>query len=176
MNGATDGKNRTRPSTAVYRAVMQAIEVRRVELGLSMATVCDLAGTQDGFYGKMIYPDTPNGRQARWETVQDVIEALFGRGFTVQIVPDAAENKRLLSVPSIDAAASAQALKVRHWRHSKHFAALGALGAKARLAKMPAALRTKQARKAAKARWKKARAAERAGLEHQARNAEARAP
>ncbi|MCK1585471.1 hypothetical protein IVB03_39445 [Bradyrhizobium sp. 168] len=145
--------------------------MRRVELGLSMATVNDMAGTQDGFYGKMIYPDTPHGRQARWETVQDVIEALFGRGFSLQIVPDETENRRLLSAPSIDAAASANALKVRHWRHSKHFAELGALGAKARLIKMPAELRSKQARKAAKVRWKKARAAQRAGEQHKVRNA-----
>jgi hypothetical protein len=142
----TKGGNRTKPSTAIYRILMMEFERQRLVRGLSMAQVDDLAGTQDGFYAKMLYPDAPNGRQSRWETVQDVADALFGRGFAVQMT---ASEGAVLSVQSIDKGASSNALKNRHWRHSKHFAELGALGAAARLIKIPAEMRSKIARKAA---------------------------
>jgi hypothetical protein len=169
MTAATDGKNRTRPSTAIYRALMLAIEARRIEMELSMATVNDIAGLQDGFFSKMIYPDTPNGRQARWDTVQLAVEALFGKSFVVQIIPGDDENMRLAAAPGIDKGSSTNALKIRHWRHRKHFEQLGSLGGKAR-AKLPDHKLTAIGRKGARARWKKARAAQRQGVLHKAAN------
>lgn len=157
------------PSTAVYREFMACLEGRRVELGLSMATVNDMAGLQDGFFSKMLYPDTPSGRQARWETVQLAVEALFGKGFTVHIVADEDENRRLASAPVVDACASANARKIRHWRHSRHFAELGRLGAAARNR-----LGKEKLSAAARKGWKKRRAAIRQGQAHKAAN-EARA-
>jgi hypothetical protein len=168
---ASDGGNRTRPCTAIYRTIMVEFERQRLSRGLSMAQVDDLAGTNDGYYAKMLYPDTPNGRQARWETVQDVGDALFGRDFVIQIN---GVKTLMPSMPGIDKGASSNALQVRHWRHRRHFQTLGALGAKAQHAKRSPEERSKAARKAAKARWKKARAAERAGEQHLAKNAQAR--
>jgi len=165
---ATDGKNRVRPSTAIYRALMIAVEARRLELELSMATVNDLAGLQDGFFSRMIYPDTPSGRQARWETVDLAMEALFGRGYTITIQPG---EMRMPSMPRIDKGASSNALQVRHWRHRKHFQTLGQLGAMALHAKRTPEQRSKAARRAAKKRWR----AVRQGLAHKKRNEEARA-
>lgn len=156
-------------STPIYRAIMMAIEARRLELGFSMATVNDLAGTQDGYLAKMLYPDTPSGRQARWETVQLVVEALFGRDFTVQIVPG---NYTMRSAPSIDKGASNKSLQIRHWRHRKHFVDLGTLGAAARNSKLSQEQRTRSARKAAKTRWKRIREARRRGEAHKAANAD----
>lgn len=164
------------PSTAIYRALMAACEGRRVELGLSMATVNDLAGLQDGFFAKMLYPDTPSGRQVRWETLQLAVEALFGKGFTVHIVADEDENRRILSAPRIDDTASANARKIRHWRHTRHFQVLGSLGAKSLFSNMTKEQRSAKARRASKARWKRARAAKRSAEEHKKQNAEARAP
>lgn len=158
------------PSTQIYRELMAALEGRRVELGLSMATVNDMSGLQDGFFAKMIFPDTPSGRQARWETVQLAVEALFGRGFTVNIVADADENRRLAGAPVVDENASSNARKIRHWRHTKHFVELGRKGAIARNA-----LGTDAHRAAARKGWKKRRAAKRAGAAHKTAN-EARAP
>lgn len=169
MTTGSAGGNRTRPSTLVYRMLMLAIETRRKELGLSMATVNDLSGLQDGFFSKMIFPDTPSGRQARWETVQLAMEALFGKDFTIQIVPGSDENKRLSSAPGIDPGASANALKIRHWRHRKHFEQLGSKGGAAR-ARLPDWKLTAIGRKGAKARWKKVRAAQRQGAKHKASN------
>jgi hypothetical protein len=160
-------------STAVYREFMAALEGRRVELGLSMATVNDMAGLQDGFFAKMLYPDTPSGRQARWETVQLAVEALFGKGFTVHIVADEDENRRITSAPVIDVCASANARKIRHWRHSRHFAELGRLGGLSR-AKLGKAKLSAIASKAQKKRWKRIRDAKRSGELHKKANAEAR--
>jgi hypothetical protein len=160
-------------STGIYRALMMALEGRRVELGLSMAAVNDLSGVNDGYYAKMIYPDTPSGRQARWEQVHDVVEALFGAGFTLVIVPDEEVNHRLRSAPRIDENISGNSRQIRHWRHRKHFEKLGRLGGEAR-AKLPKWKLTAIARKANKVRWSRARAAKRAGEAHRAAN-EARA-
>lgn len=159
------------PSTGIYRNLMMALEGRRVELGLSMAAVNDISGVNDGYYAKMLYPDTPSGRQARWEQVHDVVEALFGKGFTVKIVPDEVENTRLLSAPRIDENASGNARKIRHWRHRKHFVELGRLGGVMR-AKLPPRKLTAIARKANKIRWKRIRDAKRSGEIHKKANAE----
>lgn len=158
-------------STAVYRALMAACEGRRLELGWSMATVNDQAGLQDGFFAKMIYPDTPSGRQARWETVQLAVEALFGRGFVIVVVPGEEDNRRVTSAPVIDESASANARRIRHWRHSKHFAELGRLGGKARAAKLGKDKLSALASKAQRKRWKRARDAKRQGEAHRKANA-----
>lgn len=161
-------------STAVYRAIMQVVEGRRVELGLSMASVNDLSGVNDGYYAKMIYPDTPSGRQARWEQVQDVVEALFGQNFTINIVADENENTRLRSAPRIDETVSGNARKIRHWRHRKHFQVLGVLGAKTRNENLTPEQRSRSARKAVNVRWKRAKAAKRSGEAHKKSNEEKR--
>lgn len=166
------GKDRTRPCTAIYRVLMVEFERQRLARGLSMAQVDDLAGTQDGFYSKMIYPDTPNGRQSRWETVQDVADALFGRDFTMQIV---AGNVIAPSMLGVDKGASTNALKNRHWRHTRHFRELGSRGGKARFAnKTPAEISAMQ-RQVARKRERARRKAKRQGAAHKAANAEKRA-
>jgi len=167
---ATDGKNRTRPSSPIYRIIMVEFERQRLARGLSMAQVDDLAGTQDGFYSRMIYPDTPHGRQSRWETVQDVADALFGRGFEIKILMPEIGN---LATVSLDKGASSNALKNRHWRHSKHFKELGARGGKARADKLTPEQRMAISRKAIRA-WKRKCRAKRSGEAHKRAN-EARA-
>lgn len=74
-------------ATAIYRSIMLEIERRRLALGMPHWQVNDAAGTQDGYFAKMMLPDTPSGRQASWETLQLVIDALFPDGFEVIIRP-----------------------------------------------------------------------------------------
>jgi hypothetical protein len=64
---------------------MLEIERRRVQLGFSFIDVDNLAGLNDGYLAKMMWPDTPSGRNAGGETVQLVIDALFPKGFEVII-------------------------------------------------------------------------------------------
>lgn len=158
-------------SVAVYRAIVFAIEKQRVSLGVSMAQVNEIAGVPDGYYAKMLYPDTPSGRQAQWQQVQDVIEALFGADFALQITPSEAENRRVTSAPIIDKGMSTNALQNRHWRHRKHFVELGKKGAAAR-DKVPKRKLSAIYRKAARNRWKRVRAAQRQGAAHAKGNAE----
>lgn len=174
MNARPDpnGGKRTRPCTAIYRVIMVEFERQRLARGLSMAQVDDLAGTNDGHYAHMLYPDTPSGRQARWETVQDVADALFGRGFEINIV---AINGPAPSALGIDKGASSNALKNRHWRHTRHYKDLGSRGGKARFAnKTPDEISAMQ-RQVNRKRWKRVRAAKRSGAMHKAANAETRA-
>jgi hypothetical protein len=157
--GSSNGGNRVRPATAIYRTLMMAIEQRRVELGLSMERVNDLAGLQDGFFGKMIYPDSPSGRQSRWETIDLVMQALFGADYIFEI---AAQNYKVPNAFGTRANPSANAVQIRHWRHTRHFSELGKKSAEARKQWSPDRLSAVQ-RKIAKNRWRRARAAERAG-------------
>lgn len=156
-------------STALYRSLMEVIERRRLELGLSMERVNDLAGTQDGYYAKMIYPDTPSGRQARWETVDLVVEALFGKDFVLQIE---GENPGLRSAPRIDRGISEKSLQVRHWRHRTHFKTLGEIGRAKRFGKMTKDQRSELGRKLVRKRWRAYRKAKRVGDKHRAENVE----
>lgn len=168
MTSKSDGGNRTRPSSAIYRIIMVEFERQRLARGLSMAQVDDLAGTNDGHYGHMIYPDSPTGRQARWETVQDVADALFGRGFEIQIIGSETARPAALG---LDKGASSNALKNRHWRHSKHFAVLGAEGGKARAKRLtPKQLRA-IGRKGGRV-WRAMCKAKRQGEAHKKANAE----
>jgi hypothetical protein len=74
-------------STPLYRMLMSEIERRRLELGWPMWKVDDSAGTQDGYDAKCLHPQTPNGRRARWETLQLIVNALFTADARVTLEP-----------------------------------------------------------------------------------------
>lgn len=74
-------------ATPVYRAIMLEIERRRQTLGLSMDGLSDEVGCADRYYAKALHPDTPSGRQARWETVQEILDTVFPGGFDIKIEP-----------------------------------------------------------------------------------------
>jgi hypothetical protein len=80
------------PATALYRSLLLAVERRRLKLGWPMHKLDDAAGSQDGYYSKCLYADTPSGRIARWDTLQWFIDALWpdgvGAQLTGQPVPD----------------------------------------------------------------------------------------
>lgn len=159
------------PSTEIYRAVVYCCEARRLEQGLSMAEVDRIAGTQEGYYAKALYPDAPCGRQARYETLQLIVQALFGTGFAMQIVASEEENRRLRSALRMDKGASNNALQIRHWRHKRHFRELGAVGGKKRNENLSEAERSALARKLNRKRWRAWRKAKRQGEAHKRANA-----
>jgi hypothetical protein len=74
-------------TTPFYRAVMLDIERRRIELGITMLDMDELAGTQSGYYGKCQAVDSHSGRQARWETIDLFVQVLFPRGVDVRLAP-----------------------------------------------------------------------------------------
>lgn len=73
------------PATALYRAIMLEVERRRIELGITMLDLDEIAGTQSGYYGKCQAVDAKSGRQARWETVDLFVQALFPAGMRIKI-------------------------------------------------------------------------------------------
>jgi transcriptional regulator with XRE-family HTH domain len=70
-----------------YMAVMLEIERRRLQLNISMQEVCDRSGVADYYYSKALHASTPSGREARWTTLQDIVDALFPAGYDVVIKP-----------------------------------------------------------------------------------------
>jgi transcriptional regulator with XRE-family HTH domain len=93
-----------------YMAVMLEIERRRLQLGVSMQEVCDRAGVADYYYSKALHASTPSGREARWSTLQDIIDAIFPSGYDVIIRPKAGmrlDAKQLRCKIKFAAAASA---------------------------------------------------------------------
>lgn len=80
-------------TTPFYRAVMLDVERRRIELGVTMLEMDELAGTQSGYYGKCQAVDAKSGRQARWETVDLFVQVLFPDGFDLRLAPN--ENGEL---------------------------------------------------------------------------------
>ena len=82
-------ENVDRNVSPFYRSIMLELERRRLHLRISMDEVSDRAGVADRLYSKMLHANTPSGRQSRWETVQDVVDALFPEGYDVIIKPKA---------------------------------------------------------------------------------------
>jgi hypothetical protein len=73
----------TRLCTPLYRSLLLAIERRRRQLGWPSSYLDDRAGTQDGYFQKILHADAPSGRCARWETLQLVVDALFPDGINL---------------------------------------------------------------------------------------------
>jgi transcriptional regulator with XRE-family HTH domain len=66
---------------------MLEIERRRLQLNISMQEVCDRSGVADYYYSKALHASTPSGREARWSTIQDIVDAIFPEGYDVVIKP-----------------------------------------------------------------------------------------
>jgi hypothetical protein len=156
--------NRRRQSkaTAFYRALTAEFERRRGDLCIPMGgqslsgrkSVEDLSGIESGYYAKILAPDTPSGRRAGWEVIDEIVQALWGKDFRLRIDP----SENMLSALSTGQAVNERYRNIRHWRHRKFFADIGRLGGKAYFANTTSKKRRAIARKAAKARWRKHRA------------------
>lgn len=139
-------------ATPIYRAIMLECERRRLQLGWPMWQVDEASGVQDGYYAKMLYADTPSGRQARWDMLQYVVQALFPEGFDVRISQalvgplDEAGMKRKIRF----AAGCYDRKSVRKLMQEN-----GSKGGKARAEKLKPHQRRSIARAAARARWNK---------------------
>jgi hypothetical protein len=155
-------------ATEIYRAITLECERRRQQLGWAMWKVDDAAGTQDGFYSKMLHADRRSGRCVQWPTLQLVITALFPGGFDVEIMhkvgdPLTAENHRL---KVMFAAADNNRLSRRELMRE-----LGKRGAAARKKKLGSRARIKIAKRAS--RVAAIKRSERAAARAQTQSAEA---
>lgn len=69
----------------IYRAIMLEIERRRLAVGISMDRMSELMGAAERSYAKMLYPDTPSGRMAQWNTLQSALDVLFCDGYDLRL-------------------------------------------------------------------------------------------
>lgn len=159
----------------IYRAIMLEIERRRHQLACPMWKVDEASGIQEHYYGKMQAVDAKSGRQARWDTLQLVLDALFPGGFDVSITPTnkgtltAIEYRRLLRVSAAGTdrklmrALMTEIGKLggsarRSMLAADERAAIASTGARAMHARRSREQRKEAGRKAAQARWNAMRA------------------
>jgi hypothetical protein len=129
--------------------MMLEIERRRVELGISMDRLSEVAGLAERAYVKTLYPETASGRIARHETIQIIVDALFPDGFDIEIRPRSGPALTALSARlKIHCAAASEHPK----RRRELMRELGVRGGRARAAKLSAARRKEIASLGARAR------------------------
>jgi len=101
---AENPPRRVKKVAPIYRQIMLEIERRRHQLGCPMWKVDEASGVEDGYFAKMQAMDAKTGRQAGWDILQLVIDALFPQGVEVSLKPKdggpltALEYRRLLRV------------------------------------------------------------------------------
>jgi hypothetical protein len=78
---------RVQPATEIYRQVVWEIRKHIRLSGMTMQDCDDKSGLNDGHVAHMLHPDTAHGRQAKWETLQTLLEAVFPDGFRIKINP-----------------------------------------------------------------------------------------
>jgi hypothetical protein len=87
--------------------------------------------------------------------LQLIVDALWPGGVEVVLKPIGDGVPGALRMDLRDPNAPARA--IRHWRHKRHFQELGKKGAAGYVAKVPPSRRSTFARRAARARWRRAR-------------------
>lgn len=144
-------------ATRFYLALCEALNSRKEHLGWPYHQCDDRSGLNDGHSAKLLHPNTPSGRQGRWETMQLLVDAMFPKGVRIVLIAEGEDMPSALSIPETSPANPAA---MRHWRLSRHFRELGRKGGKAYGERTSPAKRKRQARRAAKARWHKPKVVE----------------
>jgi hypothetical protein len=159
-----------RATTEFYRSVIQAIDLRIRVLGLTMARVDELSGVPDGYTAKALHPDTPSGRQSRWETLQDLIDALFPEGLSVTLKANPIRSEKHVS--RLSRQSSSHVINAGRRIDVREAGRRGGLASHAvRMVKHSAEQRSAIARKAARARARNRTKQERRALARDAANA-----
>lgn len=138
-------------ATAIYRALIAEVERRRIALGWTCLELDAAAGLHNGYWAKCCHPDTPSGRQIRWEMLEFVMGALFPDGYDLEI---RGRKGPLLSAARMRYHIRAAAPPGSR-THRDHLREIAGKGGKARAASMTPKQRSRAARKAIKARWKR---------------------
>lgn len=141
--------------TSIYRALMLEVEARRVALGIPQEKFSEWAGLPDRYFPKALHADTPSGRQASWESLQRIIDALFPHGFDVIV---RAKPGQVISATDMKARILAIRERENPETHREIMARRGHAGHAAHVANTTPEQRARWARKAAKSRWKRQRA------------------
>jgi hypothetical protein len=134
----------------IYSALMQAIEARRARAGLSMVQLEELAGLSEGYFSKMLHPQSAEGRCASLDMVQKIVDVLFDGACVVKLL-----ERHQSGIPA-EANIKKINAAVRTYLRG-HCIKIAPLGAAARNKKLTPAQRRTLARRAIRARWKRHR-------------------
>ena len=152
-------RSKALPVTAIYRAIVIEVERRRLSVGISMEKMSELMGSAERSYSKMIYADTPSGRIAQWQTLQNAIDVLFADGFRLTI--DVHKGEPLTSAGA-RRLIQAEAARWDAASSRRHMAKLGTLSGRSRQDTECSERRRQQCAAAARARWGRTDAATKA--------------
>ncbi len=141
---------RVEPSPLLARNLGAEANRLRSLLGMSQREVDDRAGIADGLFGKLLNPDGPNGRPGTLRTWDEVLHAICGGPYTIEIRP-VTEIASAVPIGSVDP--NAPARMIRHWRHTAHFRSLGRLGGQAAALSTTREQREAWGREGALKRW-----------------------
>jgi hypothetical protein len=157
---APPNSKRAVPVPPIYYAFMGELERHRQKFGVSMWKINEGAGTQEGYYARALYADTPTGRMATWPVLQKIMDVLFPDGVEITMKPwkgclDASKHRIAISFDH--ARYDFQARPDWMAELSKKGASKGG---RARAAKLSPRRRKAIAKRAARARWLARRGAE----------------
>lgn len=139
-------------ATPVYQSLMLEAERRRQQLGVSMERFSEFAGLPDRAYSKMLWVTSKDRKQASWESVQRVVDALFPDGFDIVLKARKGPQLDILS-----AKFKARFGAAFHDRRvlREHMSEIGKAGGLNSRLGMDPVKKKRLARRAAKRRWNK---------------------
>ena len=73
--------------TSLYESLVWELRKQILDLGITMQQADDVAGLQNGYLGKALHASAPSGRQAGWQLLQYLVDAIFAGGFKLTIKP-----------------------------------------------------------------------------------------
>lgn len=147
----------TEVPSPLYLEIMKQIDRQRRRRGFPSWMVDDLAGTQDGYYQKMLHATARSGRQAGWIQLQYVLDALYPHGVRLKLTP----RRKYVQAEARINSKSRLGPRERKIATRREFARLGG---KARWQETKPEERSKLLRAAAQARWAKVNKVKRTDL------------
>jgi hypothetical protein len=136
----------------IYRAILLECERRRRALGIGMEVFSELAGLPERYYAKALHADARSGRQAEWQTLQAIIDALYPGGFDLELKPKPGGAAVTVRQFAEKLAHLKAAYERREQRALMRELSRRAVAARRRI---PRAVRRRIARRAARARWRR---------------------
>jgi len=82
-----------------YLALVDELRRHIRRRGWSLAECCDRSGLNDGHVQHLLTPLSKTGRVGRYDTIDTLIEALAGRGYSVVILPADRKPRRRRRMP-----------------------------------------------------------------------------
>lgn len=141
---------RRRQATTLYLLIISEIERRRAQLGWPIWELEQRSGISDGHYGHITTPDSPSGRQATWEVLQDICDSMYPAGLSIRLT-DGQSRKLPSTVGTLSRNPA-----FRGWLRT-HLSQIASKGGKASRAARSPEEWSERSRKGANARWARAR-------------------